>query len=151
MENSSSKSERVPKSKRVPNLEERTEFHRFFLAAILVVGFMFVLIVAMAGGYAEPSALASIFSGWIVAIIGFYFLGQASDRVQQQATIITDKTRKMTDLITQTDDGTYDSLNKKMEAKLDDLEGQINKYRTLIDKYKKMAISSASRINEPSE
>lgn len=133
------------------DLEERTENHRILLAVVLIGGFVIVLLVAMAGGYAEPSVLAGIFSGWIVAIIGFYFLGQASDRVQQQATVITDKTRRMTDLITQADEGTYETFNDKMEARINDLEGQIDKYRTLIDKYKKKAISLASRIKEPSE
>ena len=46
------------------------------------------------GGYFDIATLAGIFSGWIVAIIGFYFMDQASDRTQQQAISITGKAER---------------------------------------------------------
>jgi hypothetical protein len=75
-----------------------TEGHRFWLAVLLVGGFLALLFIDLImGGYYDIATLAGIFSGWIVAIIGFYFMDQASARTQQQAVSITDKAeRKVT-------------------------------------------------------
>jgi len=96
---------------KIGGLQESTESHRFWLAVVLVGGFVLILLVAMVGGYEEPSALAGIFSGWIVAIIGFYFIQQASDRAaQQQALIISDGTKTKLDMLQEKSEESVDEV-----------------------------------------
>lgn len=71
------------------NLQKSTENHRFYLAMAFLCGFFITLIVALFGEllelYSGVKDLAGIFSGWITAIVGFYFLQQNTARAQQQA------------------------------------------------------------------
>ena len=77
------------------DLAQHREQHRFLLAAFLIGGFLLLLGIDLSkGDYIDVATLAGIFSGWIVAIIGFYFMDQASDRTQQQALSITDKAER---------------------------------------------------------
>jgi len=77
------------------DLAQRREQHRYNLASLLIGGFLIILGGDLwMGGYFDIATLAGIFSGWIVAIIGFYFMDQASDRTQQQAISITGKAER---------------------------------------------------------
>ena len=75
-----------------------TEYLRFILAMSIILGSLITLGVAMLGGYADAPTMAGIFSGWIVAIVAFYFMEQASDRaVDQQRLFVSEDTRKKLD------------------------------------------------------
>jgi len=82
------------------------EKYRFSLAFLLLGGFIALIAVAMIGGYADPLVLAGVFSGWIAAIIGFYFIQQnAEDAIVQaskatdlSAEIKTEAARKVTEI-----------------------------------------------------
>lgn len=125
-------------------IEECKEGHRYWLAVVLILGFLALIGVAMVGGYDAPTELASIFSGWIVAIIGFYFLDQAADRSQQQATIISDKAGEKAAKISRTGQEETEQIVKEAKAKIDKLE---NEKKILIDLaagYRKKFLDKAS-------
>jgi len=71
------------------------ELFRFVLAMAIIVGFIIILLIGMVGKFADVPTLAGIFSAWIVAIVAFYFMEQASDRT---AKIISDETGKKIDM-----------------------------------------------------
>jgi len=62
------------------------EVFRFVLAMTILFLFGMLLMATMAGGYTDPTVLAGMFSGWIVAIIGFYFMDEVSARSLSQET-----------------------------------------------------------------
>lgn len=64
--------------------DKRKDWLRFIVAFTLILGFLFLIGIAMVGEYADPTILSGVFSGWIAAIIGFYFIEQGADRAQQQ-------------------------------------------------------------------
>lgn len=86
-----------------PEIEEKIsrreftqrELYRFCLATILISGFLILICIAMIGGYADPNILAGIFSGWIAAVIGFYFIQQGAERAQEQAAQATRTTTRL--------------------------------------------------------
>lgn len=55
------------------------------MAFTLILGFLFLIGLALLGGYADPVVLTGIFSGWIAAVIGFYFIQQGADKAHAQA------------------------------------------------------------------
>ncbi len=77
----------------------------------IIIGFLVILLSALLGKLSDVSALAGIFSGWIVAIVAFYFMEQASDRT---AKIISDEAGKRIDIL---QDQTEESV-KKLSAEL---------------------------------
>ncbi|MDD1772266.1 MAG: hypothetical protein LUQ09_05030 [Methanomassiliicoccales archaeon] len=87
-------------------IEWSREKYRFSLAFLLLGGFIALIAVAMIGGYADPLVLAGVFSGWIAAIIGFYFIQQnAEDAIAQagkatelSSEIKTEAVRKVTEI-----------------------------------------------------
>ncbi len=87
------------------------ELFRFVLAMTIIIGFLVILLSALLGKLSDVSALAGIFSGWIVAIVAFYFMEQASDRT---AKIISDEAGKRIDIL---QDQTEESV-KKLSAEL---------------------------------
>ncbi|MEW5748051.1 MAG: hypothetical protein AB1793_04600 [Candidatus Thermoplasmatota archaeon] len=60
--------------------EASREAYRFILAMAILIIFGMLLVATMAGGYTDPTVIAGMFSGWIVAIIGFYFMDEVSAR-----------------------------------------------------------------------
>jgi hypothetical protein len=70
-------------------LQQSTESHRFWLATLFILGFLAIMFTALFGLYTGVKDLAAIFSGWITAIMGFYFLQQNTERAQQQTMIVT--------------------------------------------------------------
>jgi hypothetical protein len=82
-------------------LQELTETHRYNLAMLFVASFMTVMVIALLGtlfwGYIEIINLAAVFSGWVAAIIGFYFLQQNTAGAQAQAKEATQTAAKQTE------------------------------------------------------
>ena len=146
MEDSSKESKEEGKS-----LAESTEKHRYRLAMLLVGGFMVILVVDMIGGYTDPAVFAGIFSGWIVAIIGFYFLQQASDHAQQQATIITSKAERKSADISETSQEETDRIAKKATETIDSLEMQKKDLESLVERYKEKISELISEGEETPE
>jgi uncharacterized membrane protein YgaE (UPF0421/DUF939 family) len=79
-------------------LQESTEFHRYILAMLFVFSFMVIMVIAVLGtvfwGYTGIANLVGFFSGWVAAIIGFYFLQQNTAGAQAQAKVATDSAAK---------------------------------------------------------
>ena len=67
-----------------------TEKHRFWLAILFIGGFLIIMVVALLGTFAQVFTgiedLAAIFSGWITAVMGFYFLQSNTEKAQEQTT-----------------------------------------------------------------
>jgi hypothetical protein len=60
------------------------ELFRFIIAAILICGFLIILGISVLTKYPDPLVLSGIFSGWIVSILGFYFMQQNVDKANQK-------------------------------------------------------------------
>ena len=75
------------------DLQRSRESHRFWLAVLFIGGFLVIMVTALFGEffnvYSGLKDLATVFGGWITAVIGFYFLQQNTERAQQQAGEIT--------------------------------------------------------------
>ena len=80
------------------DLGRMTETHRYRLAIVFVGGFLAILMVALVGEilgiYKGIENLAAIFSGWVTAVIGFYFLGQSAAHAQQRTRDATEEAVK---------------------------------------------------------
>lgn len=99
------------------DLAQHREQHRYYLAALLIGGFLLLLGYDLwEGGYFDIATLAGIFSGWIVAVIGFYFMDQASDRTQQQALTITGKAERKVTGIADKGSQSADDLEQSVKA-----------------------------------
>lgn len=74
-------------------LQKSTESHRFLLAMLFIGGFLIIMFAALlgefSGMYTGLEDLAAIFSGWITAVMGFYFLQQNTEKAQQQTIEVT--------------------------------------------------------------
>ena len=92
------------------------EFYRFVLAMTILVLFGLLLIAAMAGGYSDPTVLAGMFSGWIVAIIGFYFMDEVSQRT------IGQETHRIVDEQWTDSEASLEESLKKKDAVVDNLK-----------------------------
>jgi hypothetical protein len=85
----------------------------------IIVGFFLILVLALVRRLSDVPTLAGIFSGWIVAIVAFYFMEQASDRT---AKIISDETGKKIDMLQTQSEESVDKLG----AELADVANQAN-------------------------
>jgi len=64
-----------PEKERMLAITELIRWQGFWIALLLILSFMAILVIPVASGdYQEAKDLAGIFSGWIAAIIGFYFM-----------------------------------------------------------------------------
>jgi len=64
-----------PGDQKAMAITELIRWHGFWIALLLILSFMAILVIPVAtGDYQEAKDLAGIFSGWIAAIIGFYFM-----------------------------------------------------------------------------
>jgi hypothetical protein len=74
--------------------QESTEYHRYILAMVFIGSFMVIMGLAVLGtifwGYTGIANLVGFFSGWIAAMIGFYFLQQNAAGAQAAAKVATD-------------------------------------------------------------
>ena len=62
------------------------ENHRFWFAVLLISGMLIIISIPIfQGKYDDGKNLAAVFSGWITAVVGFYFLQQNTEKAQQQA------------------------------------------------------------------
>jgi len=65
----------TPEKDKTSTITELVRWHGFWIALLLILSFMAILVIPVASGdYQEAKDLAGIFSGWIAAIIGFYFM-----------------------------------------------------------------------------
>ncbi|TFH48653.1 MAG: hypothetical protein E4G89_05950 [Methanothrix sp.] len=132
------KSEEKAKDKADGKWWNTTDFLRFVIAMAIILGFFIILGVAMMGGYADVPTMAGIFSGWIVAIVAFYFMEQASDRAaNQQKLFIDDNTQKKLsrleeDCETVIDDKINDTLLKEFKDKSEYWMKKAEGYRELL-------------------
>jgi hypothetical protein len=74
--------------------QESTEYHRYILAMLFIGSFMAIMGLAVIGtifwAYTGIANLVGFFSGWIAAIIGFYFLQQNAAGAQAAAKVAID-------------------------------------------------------------
>lgn len=130
--------------------DSKREGYRFGLALVILVIFGLVLVVAMVGKYAEPQTLAGIFSGWIVAIIAFYFMDAASDRA-----VGLDTRRKLDQLSQDAEDSVDKGLKEKdriiqgLTTELANLSNGISEYEQVVKDLESKL--QGSRRTEPNE
>ena len=110
-------------------LQESTESHRYNLAMLFVFSFMVIMFFALLGtifwGYTGIANLVGFFSGWVAAIIGFYFLQQNTAGAQAQAKVATESAATQTERAN-TESQKRSNLSLVARSKLDDLEETIN-------------------------
>lgn len=58
--------------------------HRFCIAIAIVSGLLFLLFTSIITRYPDPLLMSGLFSGWMTAIIGFYFLNETALRIAGQ-------------------------------------------------------------------
>jgi cyanate permease len=100
---------------------------------ILVSGFILLLALSLLTRDADlTKQLASVFSGWIVAIVGFYFMRNQTYQVAAIAenTGLKNGTRMAIEM-----EKIYDELQTKHEAALSDLHLLKEKYKELREAY----------------
>lgn len=120
-------------------IEWSREKYRFSLAFLLLGGFIFLIAAAMIGEYADPLVLAGVFSGWIAAIIGFYFIQQnAEDAVDQAnkamslSADIKAETAKKVAAVETISTVTFDTMQEAVEKKTKELRETAKKKDALI-------------------
>jgi uncharacterized membrane protein YccC len=101
-------------------LTSSREMYRFALAFTILVIFALMLVSALWGGYADPVVLGGMFSGWIVAIVGFYFMDEASQRSLGQ------ETRRALDDCNEGIDESQAASLKEKDAVIKDLWAKLN-------------------------
>jgi septin family protein len=105
------------------------EKHRFCLSALLIGGFLVLVGISVYQSPPDPLVLSGIFSGWIVSIIGFYFLqqnvetaqGQAKEAIRKSGEVISDSNIKL------------DQWEAKMEEKLERIQSELDKKQKVLD------------------
>ncbi len=108
-----------------------TERHRFLLAMLFIGGFLIIMGVALVGSFTASFTglenLATVFSGWITAVIGFYFLQSNTEKAQEQATVAitqADNARKAA----QSASKCIPLLAAANEANIEDLKAALQTY-----------------------
>jgi len=110
---------------------------RFVIALVLIVGFLYIVYICLTNGYATLEVVAGVFSGWILAVITFYFMDQAAGRTQQQAEVITKRAEGKASSIAQASDEATFELETKAKAKITELEHVKNEALRLVASYDK--------------
>ena len=73
---------RDPEKDKTQAVAELIRWQGFWIALVLILSFMAILLIPVsAGNYQDAKDLAGIFSGWIAAIIGFYFMQGQTQQV----------------------------------------------------------------------
>ena len=98
-----------------PSIDQnaQTEKFRFYLAMVLIMGFLILIGLSLLGGYTDPLVLAGIFSGWIAAVMGFYFIQQGADKAHAQA---LEATKTSTAFQKQAESSTLQAESSKLQA-----------------------------------
>ncbi len=114
---------------KVPNL--KTESHRFYLAVLIVVAMVSLIsIPTFFRDYDSSKELAAIFSGWITAIVGFYFLQQNTERVYEELKKVSQEAREAREKTLET--------MKKLSNVVSIFESSIGAYRRLFQDINKI-------------
>ncbi len=90
------------------------------------------MFVAMLGGYADIPTLAGVFSGWIVAIIAFYFMDEASERAGGQ-----ELSRKLNQQAQDNEEAAETALKEKQKI-IQDLSDRVTTLANGIKEYEKL-------------
>lgn len=102
----------------------KTENHRFYLAVLIVSSLVIVIFIpTFFRDYSSSKELAAIFSGWITAIVGFYFLQQNTERAQEELKNMIAEAKRAKE-------ETTNALKKTNELSLA-LESTISQYKRL--------------------
>ncbi len=113
-----------------------TDFYRFVLALTIILGFFGFLVLALVRNFEDIPTLTGVFSGWIVAIIGFYFMEQASDRAAtQQSTILLNDVKRSTNEAVETAADETDSLKAATKKMVKEYENKIRDLKNVIKAY----------------
>ncbi|WXG42575.1 MAG: hypothetical protein WED04_00450 [Promethearchaeati archaeon SRVP18_Atabeyarchaeia-1] len=84
-------------------LQESTEKHRYVLAMVFIGSFMLIMGLAVLAtifwGYTGIANLVGFFSGWVAAVIGFYFLQQNVAGAQAIAKVAADQAARQSALV----------------------------------------------------
>jgi hypothetical protein len=114
--------------------------HAFIIAVIMIGGFLVLLgIPLMKNDTGLTKELAGIFSGWIVAIIAFYFMRNQSYQIGEMA---QKEGLKAGTRLASSMDVIYDELDKKYQDTRADLNLITNEYITLRNEYLKLTGAS---------
>ena len=107
--------------------------HAFVIAVILIAGFMILLgIPLMKNDMSLTKELAGIFSGWIVAIIGFYFMRNQTYQIGEMA---QKEGLKAGSQLASKMRNDYEEAEAKYQTTLESLKLISNKYKELRDAY----------------
>ncbi|UCE91291.1 MAG: EI24 domain-containing protein [Methanobacteriota archaeon] len=117
------------------------EVFRFTLAVVLIGGFLIILGIAMVGNFTDVPTLAGVFSGWIVAVVAFYFMEQASDRsLEQQAKYLESGAEQVAFRALEraeeaTSEVRLEAVEKfaEYESKIDELKRIVRAYQEIVD------------------
>lgn len=74
------------------DLQLRQEQNRFWIATLLIGGFLILIAISLLMKYSTPEVLSGIFGAWILAIVGFYFQQQNVDNANKRAKDTVDQT-----------------------------------------------------------
>lgn len=117
-------------------IEKITENHRFRIAITFVVGFLLIFLVALIGEilgvYQGVANLAAIFSGWLTAVIGFYFLGQSAAQARQQTREATREAVKAREDKSSMEEEKLGIIHKG-KPQIEELRDIIDEYKSLIE------------------
>lgn len=117
-------------------LRQCKEIYRFILATIIIGSFLVILLAAMIGGYADVPTLSGIFSGWIVAIVAFYFMEQASDRAaDQQSTFLLNDVRRVANETVERAEDETESLRLATAEMVKAYEARLSESKRIIKGY----------------
>lgn len=107
--------------------------HAFMIAMILILGFIILLgIPLMKNDMSLTKELAGIFSGWIVAIIGFYFMRNQTYQIGEMAQ--KEGLKAGTNVAFEMESH-YEEIEKKYQETMADLRLVTNEYKKLKEAY----------------
>lgn len=112
----------------------------FIIAMMLLFGFIVLMAIpVLRDDMASAEALAAIFSGWMAAIIGFYFMRNQAYQVSRIAeeTGVAKGTGVANEI-----ENSLDKLTKEYDEALDNLEYLQNGYNVLRKKYDELKSKS---------
>jgi uncharacterized protein HemX len=117
-------------------VENMTENHRFRIAIVFIVGSIAILMVALVGeilgSYQGVANLAGILSGWLTAVIGFYFLGQSEAQARQRSREATMEAAKAKEEKSSAEEEKMRIIHKG-KPNIEELQDIIQGYKALIE------------------
>lgn len=120
--------------------EEKHGEKAFWIAVMLILGFLILIgIPVMRNDIESATGLTGIFSGWIAAIIGFYFM---RNQTLQVAKIAEGSGIERGVDVASGIERTLDKLNEEHQETLGDIEFLKNHYKQLRKKYEELKKAS---------